>query len=971
MLLMPKIGNIPRTAPLVYILEEIPTAAPEEANVGISWSDYQAAILDSISGAKYVLAGVDVDQDGKQEFIVPIDYGILNGVPTRQIALFEAVGDNDYVLAWSYTYPGEAAGELVQPAVGDLDGDGNLEILGIHVQPEDVDPALPNFYVFECKGDNDYGTEPTVAWDMNDNRRNNIRCAAAYDLDNDGTMEVILTDHKGPVVASVTNFDVPMWTIEYQDTLSYERPDMAGITLCNLDGDAYMEVGLTPLQEKPQIDLYLIEYDGSAYQMIKPAPKHFYGKGVIHALDAADLDGDGRDEMYIGAVETSLLYVVTKPTGDVTELDTTDIYFIGHVEHPDYEAGTGWMPGGTLGDPDGDGNMSFLGSASGTVGCGVHDWEYQGGDVTDAQNWIYSYINVNMSWGNDFFIYGIDFADDMDGDGQPEFVVARGYPNIPRTAPLVYVLEGQPASELEEAHVGISWSDAQTAILDSISGAKYVLAGVDVDQDGKQEFIVPIDYGILNGIPTRQIALFEAVGDNDYELAWAYTYPGEAAGELTQPAVGDLDGDGNLEILAIHVQPEAVDPALPNFYVFECKGDNDYGTEPTVTWDMNDNRRNNIRCAAAYDLDNDGKMEVILTDNKAPVIASVTNFDVPLWTIEYIDSLSYERPDMAGITLCNMDGDAYMEVGFTPLQEKPQLDLYLIEYDGSAYQMIKPAPKHFYGKGVIHSLEAADLDGDGRDEMYIGAVETALLYVVTKPTGDITELDTTDIYYIGHVEHPDYEPGTGWLPGATLGDADGDGKMSFLGSASGTVGCGIHDWEYQGGDVTNTQNWKYSYINVDLGWGNDFFIYGIDFADDMDGDGKCEFVVARGYPNIPRDMPLVYVMEDGFATGVESEDPLSVGIPETFSLKQNYPNPFNPTTTIQFSLPKNEYVSLVIYNIMGRRIRTLVDEDKEADNYTVIWDGCDSYGTRVATGIYFYQLLANDAVITKKMLLLK
>ncbi|MCK4689865.1 MAG: hypothetical protein KAT41_06190, partial [Candidatus Marinimicrobia bacterium] len=51
-------------------------AQPE---MGISWSDYKAAILDSISGAKYVLAGVDVDQDGKQEFIVPIDYGILNG----------------------------------------------------------------------------------------------------------------------------------------------------------------------------------------------------------------------------------------------------------------------------------------------------------------------------------------------------------------------------------------------------------------------------------------------------------------------------------------------------------------------------------------------------------------------------------------------------------------------------------------------------------------------------------------------------------------------------------------------------------------------------------------------------------------------------------------------------------------------------------------------------------------------------
>jgi len=813
--------------------------------LNISWDDHSTAILDSISGAKYVLAGVDVDQDGKQEIIVPIDYGVLNGIPTRQIAVFEEIGDNDYELAWSYTFPGEAAGELTQPAVGDLDADGVLEILAIHVQPDGVNPALPNFYVFECQGDNNYGAAPTVAWDLDDNRRNNIRCAAAYDLDNDGKMEVILTDNKGPMVASVSDFTIPNWTIEYYDTLSYAVPDMAGVTLCNLDGDAYTEVGLTPLQDAAQIDLYLIEYDGNNYQMIKPSPRHFYGKGVIHGLDAADLDGDGRDEMYIGAVETGILYVVTKPTGDVTALDTTDLYFIGRIEHPDYQAGTGWLPGATLGDADGDGKMSFLGSASGTIGCGIHDWEYQGGSVTDSLNWDYSYISVDLGWGSDFFIYGIDWAEDMDGDGKCEFVVARGYPNIPRTAPLVYVLE-EISATTGVSHVGVSWSDHSTAILDSISGAKYVLAGVDVDQDGKQEMILPIDYGVLNGIPTRQIACFENVGNDDYELAWSYTFPGEAAGELTQPAVGDLDADGVLEILAIHVQPDGVNPALPNFYVFECQGDNNYGAAPTVAWDLDDNRRNNIRCAAAYDLDNDGKMEVILTDNKGPMVASVSDFTIPNWTIEYYDTLSYAVPDMAGVTLCNLDGDAYTEVGLTPLQDAAQIDLYLIEYDGNNYQMIKPSPRHFYGKGVIHGLDAADLDGDGRDEMYIGAVETGILYVVTKPTGDVTALDTTDLYFIGRIEHPDYQAGTGWLPGATLGDADGDGKMSFLGSASGTIGCGIHDWEYQGGSVTDSLNWDYSYISVDLGWGSDFFIYGIDWAEDMDGDGKCEFVVARG-----------------------------------------------------------------------------------------------------------------------------
>jgi hypothetical protein len=524
--------------------------------------------------------------------------------------------------------------------------------------------------------------------------------------------------------------------------------------------------------------------------------------------------------------------------------------------------------------------------------------------------------------------------------------------------------------------VDISWSDYKTAILDSINGAKYVLAGVDVDKDGKQEIILPIDYGILNGVPTRQIAVFENVGDDDYELAWEYTYPDESAGEFVMPTVGDLDGDGNLEILTVHVRPTEADSTLPSFYVFECKGDNDYGTEPTVTWDLGDDRRNNIRCVAAYDLDNDGKMEVFLTDDKGPMIASVSDFTVPNWTIEYYDDTSYERPDMAGVTLSNMDGDAYMEIATTPLQEKPQLDLYLIECSGTAnnYNMIKLPPKHFYGKGVIHGLHANDLDDDGRDELYIGAVEVGLLYVVTKPTGDVTELDTTDIYFIGSVEHPDYEPGTGWLPGATMGDADGDGNMSFLGSASGTGFCGIHDWEYQGGDVTVAANWQYSFIDANLGWGtgNDFFIYGIDFADDMDGDGKPEFILARGYLNaVPITAPVLYVCEDGFFTAI-GDDPISIGIPQVYSLEQNYPNPFNPTTKIIYNLPKSAQVTLEVYNILGQRVKVLVDNHfQHKGSHTVIWNTVDNRGHNLASGVYFYRIQAGDFIQSKKMVLLK
>ncbi|MCD4693640.1 MAG: hypothetical protein K8R79_12050, partial [Calditrichales bacterium] len=95
---------------------------------------------------------------------------------------------------------------------------------------------------------------------------------------------------------------------------------------------------------------------------------------------------------------------------------------------------------------------------------------------------------------------------------------------------MVCLWAGNIFAQTDGLTVDISWSDNKTAILDSIGGAKYVLAGVDVDKDGKQEMILPIDYGVLNGVPTRQIAVFENVGNDDYELAWEYTYPDESAG---------------------------------------------------------------------------------------------------------------------------------------------------------------------------------------------------------------------------------------------------------------------------------------------------------------------------------------------------------------------------------------------------------------------------------------------------------
>jgi len=94
-------------------------------------------------------------------------------------------------------------------------------------------------------------------------------------------------------------------------------------------------------------------------------------------------------------------------------------------------------------------------------------------------------------------------------------------------------------------------------------------------------------------------------------------------------------------------------------------------------------------------------------------------------------------------------------------------------------------------------------------------------------------------------------------------------------------------------------------------------------------------------------------------------------LPTDFALKQNFPNPFNPTTTIRYELPQSENVRLIIYNMLGQKVRTLVNEQHTAGRYSVTWDGKDDAGRMVGSGLYFYQVQAGNFVKTAKMVFLK
>lgn len=93
--------------------------------------------------------------------------------------------------------------------------------------------------------------------------------------------------------------------------------------------------------------------------------------------------------------------------------------------------------------------------------------------------------------------------------------------------------------------------------------------------------------------------------------------------------------------------------------------------------------------------------------------------------------------------------------------------------------------------------------------------------------------------------------------------------------------------------------------------------------------------------------------------------------PAAFRLAQNHPNPFNPMTTISYALPTAQHVSLVVYSVDGRRVRTLVDAAAAAGVHEAVWDGRDDAGRQVASGAYFYRLDAGPYTRTNKMVLMK
>jgi len=205
--------------------------------------------------------------------------------------------------------------------------------------------------------------------------------------------------------------------------------------------------------------------------------------------------------------------------------------------------------------------------------------------------------------------------------------------------------------------------------------------------------------------------------------------------------------------------------------------------------------------------------------------------------------------------------------------------------------------------------------------------------------------------------------------GLTMNGGSTDGAKNQkspdqLGLASGTIASALavpcYTYYWQSGLTAG--------VHVDNNYRVVFFGFGF--------EAISNYSVAQGFNTREQVLqPIINWLDPDLATGV-FDDPGSdftgAGVPRGYDLAQNYPNPFNAATVIPFTLTGAQHVRLDVFDILGRRVQTLKDEQLEPGVYQVTWNGTDRHGESVSSGVYFYRLtIAGKSALAKQMVLLK
>jgi hypothetical protein len=893
----------------------------------------------------------DFDGDGYSEFVGVTDAGGIT------VIMYENNGDDSFENVWTYVISDVVYSRDVCDQVADLDGDGIPELLiagrgntdynSVFIFEYDPDSEEMNFNLVSS-------FDPEELAGLVSTGGTDAKSLLAGDLDNDGIDEILLSDGGGTDFVAVmsldtnSTFEFPNWIVEFSDE-TFTSSAYGGV-IGDFDNNgtnnfAFVEWDFNAIAFYDVLgvdDYELILWTDNITTL---------DGGSQRSIDAADLNGDGYTEIYVASTNGNVYaYDVG---GDLADFDlTTDVYTIFEDTDDVWQFG-----GAVLGNTDiwwgpADGADYIITDRDSSV---IIDLEYDNvGDVFSASSWTPYYIATDVASWQDAV------AGDFDYDGLDEFIA------VTTEATLAQVFE----------HDGwnfVAGSDTRPVIADTSSvdpvtpgfQTRGVTAGSDLDGDGMQEVFVT-DYQVSG------LHIYEATGDNTLEWVNTITVDSTSYSSPVRFVItGDLDGNDRGEIIFMSFLDAAEAGNGLNVWEWDGVVGSDNYTQyvlPVMVGGVEVDRYYGERTINVGDPDGDGQQEIMISNNgntgatyDIHMIAHVdgtfesgfyslvpeweSNKDAPEWG----GSPGYGQPNVT-----DLDGDGDSEVCFMSWNNNTLLVVESLGTDDYAIQSATMIDSSGSDDVVYGKTYVTDIDGDGIDELYGPQYSLGWLWQVRG--GD----DVADITFENGVEILSHH-GAVW--DLTGGDSDGDGVDELYAVDYSHARVMRYSYNGTGWDEAVVANW-----NETMGG------FGLDFADDLDGDGHSELI--QGFLEVPYTVgnPMGYtfsVTELGATVGVDNK--WTIITPDDYKLEQNYPNPFNPSTTIEFTLPlAKDNISIVVYNMLGQEVVRLADNASYGPGaHSVTWNSLTANGTPAAAGVYIYELRSGNVSKTAKMTLIK
>lgn len=584
-------------------------------------------------------------------------------------------------------------------------------------------------------------------------------------------------------------------------------------------------------------------------------------------------------------------------------------------------------------DLDGDGKMEIL-VAQHTAGGRVHVIENQGVDTWEH---VYSTALIDSSGSSFNARYAV--GTDLDGDGRGEIVYVAGVgydtTNVVLTVgAYVWEYDGQGDDNYGDfpATVGNFY---ELDNLESANARAENMDALDVDGDGQQELLIPANgpsshdvfyvLSITGDIETGQAANTFATWNIESRVNARDGGNKLGGGSPNAILAGDMNGDGMIDI-SYHAWNSY------NFFNGTVTGPNTVALPDTAagmnrflqaTAGIGDHVA--LFGGAMGDIDGDGNDEAFYTRWPTGGI-SVIDYDTDQSVLSITENeLVLDVIKEAGIgtpSIGDLDQDEKMDVlvagfGYSAasfMANEPSNFLNVAEYKGG-----DPTSSNSYKLTSVDT--SAPFDSTGFNRVYRDSLgEMSNYYEVARSKGGVTTSDAGDAVFPTGV--------------VFLGDPDGDGFNEVA-------------LAFQAIDD--------SLQVIDEVWNADSTRY--------------DRTVRETVPAPVRAFVRIYEFDADFTVSAE-EDPNT--LPAGFELHENYPNPFNPSTAIGYTIPSETNVTVRVYDITGRVVRTLVHGQSHTPGvYEVIWDGTGDGGHALASGTYFYSLEYLGRRNVKAMILLK